>query len=62
MRNLTAEIRAFLHDEEGVTMIEYVLIAALIAVVCIPLFTSIGTELVRVLTKIRDELVKVPTT
>ena len=32
MRNLTAEIRAFLRDEEGVTMIEYVLIAALIAV------------------------------
>jgi len=57
MRNLTAEIRAFLHDEEGVTMIEYVLIAALVAVVCIPVFILIGDELVKVLDKIKQALI-----
>jgi len=56
MRNLTAEIRAFLRDEEGAAMIEYVLIAALITVVCIPLFVELGTRLKTILQQIGDKL------
>jgi pilus assembly protein Flp/PilA len=32
-------------DERGVTMVEYGLMAALIAVVCITVVTTLGTEL-----------------
>jgi pilus assembly protein Flp/PilA len=56
MRNLTDEIRAFLRDEEGPAMIEYVLIAALIAVVCITFFQRVGTSLTVVLNKIDTAL------
>ena len=38
-------IKRFAVAEEGVTMIEYGLIAALIAVVCITAITNIGTAL-----------------
>ena len=38
-------INRFLRDESGATAIEYGLIAALIAVVCIAVFTAIGTKL-----------------
>ena len=38
-------IKRFLKDEEGVTMIEYGLIAALIAVVVIGVLTTLGTNL-----------------
>jgi pilus assembly protein Flp/PilA len=37
------KINVFKKDERGVTMLEYGLIAALIAVVCIAAVTSIGT-------------------
>jgi len=56
MRNLTAEIRAFLRDEEGVTMIEYVLIAALVAVALITFWKQIEKALETILTKISEEL------
>ncbi len=51
----------FLKDDEGVTAIEYGLIAALIAVVIILAVTLIGTELDRVFDYIGAELGKVPT-
>ena len=38
-------IMRFLKDEEGVTMVEYGLIAALIAIVCIVFITRVGTNL-----------------
>ena len=38
-------IKRFLKDDSGATAIEYGLIAALIAVVCIAVFTAIGTKL-----------------
>lgn len=37
--------RALLRDDEGATMVEYGLIVALIAVVCIGAVTLIGTKL-----------------
>ena len=38
-------IQKFIHDEEGVTAIEYGLIAALIAIVIIGAVTIVGTNL-----------------
>lgn len=45
MQNLTTMIKQFIRDEDGVTAIEYGLIAALIAVVIIVSVTLIGTNL-----------------
>ena len=42
---ITRFIQKFVRDEEGVTAIEYGLIAALIAVVIIIAVTSVGTKL-----------------
>jgi len=48
----------FLKDEEGVTAIEYGLIAALIAVVIILAVTSVGTNLTAVFNRVAAELTK----
>ena len=53
---MLAKIRNFLREEEGVTAIEYGLIAALIAVVIIVAVTAIGTNLDVVFQFIADEL------
>jgi pilus assembly protein Flp/PilA len=45
MKSLALGIKRFLKEEEGVTMVEYGLIAALIAIVCIIFITSVGTNL-----------------
>lgn len=45
MKQLYLATRKFLRDEEGVTAIEYGLIAALIAVAVIVIVTLIGTQL-----------------
>ena len=49
-------IKSFIKDEDGVTMIEYGLLAALIAVVCIAAITIVGTQLNILFTKIGTEL------
>jgi pilus assembly protein Flp/PilA len=49
-------VKQFVYDEEGVTAIEYGLIAALIAVVIIGAVTLVGTDLTAVFTKISDKL------
>ena len=43
MKNLYLGMQRFINDEEGVTAIEYALIAALIAVVIIAAVRSVGT-------------------
>jgi len=45
MKNLMSNMQRFAQDEEGVTAIEYGLIAALIAVVIIASVTTVGTNL-----------------
>ena len=45
MQALIQGIKRFVRDEEGVTMVEYGLLAALIAVVCIAAITVVGTKL-----------------
>lgn len=49
-------IKQFTRDEEGVTAIEYGLIAALIAVTIIAAVTIVGDNLVLVFTAISDAL------
>lgn len=45
MDSLTVGLSRFIQDEEGVTAIEYGLIAALIAIVIIASVTSVGENL-----------------
>ena len=49
-------IQKFIRDEEGVTAIEYGLIAALIAVVIIGAVKAVGTELIAVYNAIETAL------
>ena len=54
MKQLLNSTRKFLRDEEGVTMIEYGLIAALIALAVVATVVTIGTNLNTVFKKIMD--------
>ncbi|HEY0585975.1 MAG TPA: Flp family type IVb pilin [Pseudoduganella sp.] len=56
MQNLTTMLKQFIRDEEGVTAIEYGLIAALIAVVIIIAVRTVGTQLDITFDKIAEEL------
>lgn len=58
MEKFVLATRRFLRDEEGVTAIEYGLIAALIAVVIIAAVTSVGNNLEAVFNFIAGELAK----
>ena len=49
-------LKSFIEKDEGVTAIEYGLIAALIAVVIIAALTIVGTELNSTFTAIQDAL------
>lgn len=53
MKNLFAR---FAKDESGATAIEYGLIAALIAVVCITTWTTIGSKLDEKFGKVKEAL------
>lgn len=53
---ITRFIQKFVRDEEGVTAIEYGLIAALIAVVIIASVTIVGTKLNAVFTSVSTAL------
>lgn len=45
MKALAVGIKRFLKDEEGATMVEYGLLAALISIVCIAVITQVGLNL-----------------
>jgi pilus assembly protein Flp/PilA len=49
-------VQKFAKDESGATAIEYGLIAALISVVCIAMWRSIGSEMLKKFTTVRDGL------
>lgn len=49
-------IQKFMREEDGVTAIEYGLIAALIAIVIITSVTNVGTQLDLVFTKVETAL------
>jgi pilus assembly protein Flp/PilA len=54
MRELTKYVGNFLNDEEGVTAIEYGLIAALVAVGIVVAVTLVGTQLDTLFKKVAD--------
>ncbi|MDE1948826.1 MAG: Flp family type IVb pilin [Burkholderiales bacterium] len=54
--NLVQSFKNFVRDEEGVTAIEYGLIAALIAVVIILAVTAVGTNLSTVFSSVAAAL------
>lgn len=56
MKNLINNVKCFVQDEEGVTAIEYGLIAALIAVVIIGAVTTVGTDLSTTFTAVATAL------
>lgn len=57
MKNLYAGFKSFINGEEGVTAIEYALIASLIAVVIIAGVTATGTKIEAVFQGIAAKLV-----
>lgn len=57
MKKLYLATRKFLREEEGVTAIEYALIAALIAVAIIVTVSAVGTQLNNVFQRIANCLV-----
>lgn len=57
MKKLILEVKKFVDDEEGVTAIEYGLLAALIGTVIVAIVTTLGENLVNVFTKIANALV-----
>ena len=54
MKNLYLGIQRFMNDEEGVTAIEYALIASLIAVVIIAIVGATGGNVKAVFERIAD--------
>ncbi len=49
-------IKQFVRDEHGATMVEYGLMVALIAVVCVLTVTAIGTRLNTKFGEVRDAI------
>jgi pilus assembly protein Flp/PilA len=57
--NLITYLRArFLRDDSGQDLLEYALLVALIALVCVAVITSTGTNVQSIFTKISSELGK----
>jgi pilus assembly protein Flp/PilA len=48
MQKIFTQAKRFVRDEEGASMVEYGLMVALIAVVCIAMVQTIGTNLNKV--------------
>lgn len=59
MKMLMTKMKNFLREEDGVTAIEYGLIAALLSVVIIVAVTSVGTNLKGVFTAIAAALLPI---
>ena len=53
---MTNTLQAFIRDEEGVTMVEYGLMLALIAAVCIGVITTLGSDLKTLFTNIGTDI------
>ena len=45
MTKLIAAVKGFVNDESGATMVEYALMVALIAVVCVGAVTALGAKI-----------------
>jgi len=49
-------LKTMIRDEEGATMVEYGLMLALIAVVCITVITTLGTNLSKLFSNVANTL------
>ncbi|MBB5418632.1 pilus assembly protein Flp/PilA [Paraburkholderia atlantica] len=56
MKNLLARAALFMHDEDGVTAIEYGLLAGLIALLIIGGVTTLGTNLSAIFNNLADSI------
>ena len=56
--NLITYLRALISDSEGQDLLEYALLVALIALVCVGVITSTGSGVQSIFTKISGELGK----
>lgn len=56
MKRFMHEVRCFLREEDGVTAIEYGLIAALIAIVILVAVQAVGTDLEAIFNRIATAL------
>ena len=56
MNKLMQSVKQFMNNEEGVTAIEYGLIAALIAVVIVAAVKTVGTDLNTIFTTVSTNL------
>ncbi|MBI5608399.1 MAG: Flp family type IVb pilin [Deltaproteobacteria bacterium] len=56
MKTITTTIRRFVHDEQGVTAIEYGLLAALVGVAIITAAAVMGTKISDLFTAIANKL------
>lgn len=56
MSKIISAVRSFIADEEGVTALEYGMIAALIAAVVVGTVTSLGTNINGAFSKIAEAL------
>jgi Flp pilus assembly pilin Flp len=54
--NLITYVRALLRDSSGQDLLEYALLVALIALVCVVVITSTGTNVQQIFQRISDEL------
>ena len=57
MMNLVTRIRAFAVNDEGQDLLEYALLIALIALVCVGVITTAGTNVQAVFSSIGTKLV-----
>ncbi|MGI6295651.1 MAG: Flp family type IVb pilin [Armatimonadota bacterium] len=53
---MLAKLMSFIKDEEGVTMVEYALILALVAIVAITAWKTLGTGIKNAVTEAGDEV------
>ena len=58
MKTFKSAVQAFIADEDGVTAIEYSLIAALIGVAMVTAATTLGEEISKAFQGVSDTLVK----
>jgi pilus assembly protein Flp/PilA len=56
VRSVIDRLRAFAHDTEGQDLIEYALLVALIAIICVGAVTFAGKQVLAIFTSIGNSL------
>ena len=53
---MTRSIHAFIHDDSGADLIEYALVAGLVALAAVATLTTVGTNISGLYTRISDRI------